>query len=82
MKGNLLVTGSLNILGILKDLSVTNFVTADELYLLYLSEKVEEHASPEINKLQFHSRTRTSDEARLNVESRLNRKLKIFGEEA
>lgn len=39
MNGNLLVTGSLNIVDILKDLKITNYIIADEIYAIYLSDK-------------------------------------------
>lgn len=35
--GNLLVSGSLNIISILEDLKISNFITADEMYAIYFN---------------------------------------------
>lgn len=37
--GNILISGSLNIISILEDLKISNFITADELYAIYFNNK-------------------------------------------
>ena len=36
MQGNLLITGSLNVKGIVEDLEIKNYVTADELFQIFI----------------------------------------------
>lgn len=38
MPGNLLISGTLNVLSILEDLKITNFITANEMYSIYFTE--------------------------------------------
>lgn len=41
--GNILLSGSLNVKEILEDLGIKNFVTADELYAIYMGGHEIEH---------------------------------------
>lgn len=35
MPGNILISGTLDVLSILKDLKISNFITADEIHAIY-----------------------------------------------